>query len=64
MADSGDSLIVRISSEVSKPRDDRPFDGVLTLAFELSAMGSPAWDNGRYGGVSWEVSSEWGNVYG
>lgn len=43
-----DSLIVRISSEVTKPRDDRPFDGLFTIAMELTAMGSPAWDNGRY----------------
>ncbi|KAI9927667.1 hypothetical protein ASPWEDRAFT_119483 [Aspergillus wentii DTO 134E9] len=41
------SLIVRISSEVTKPRDDRPFDGDFTIAMELTAMGSPAWDNGR-----------------
>ncbi|KAF4240152.1 hypothetical protein CNMCM6457_007928 [Aspergillus fumigatiaffinis] len=43
------SLIVRISSEVTKPRDDRPFDGIFTIALELTAMGSPAWDNGRQG---------------
>ena len=42
------SLIVRISAEVSKPRDDRLFDGLFTIALELTAMGSPAWDNGRY----------------
>ena len=40
-------LIVRISSEVTKPHDDRPFDGTFTIALELTAMGSPAWDNGR-----------------
>lgn len=42
------SLIVRISAEVTKPRDDRLFDGLFTIALELTAMGSPAWDNGRY----------------
>ena len=42
------SLNVRISAEVSKPRDDRLFDGLFTIALELTAMGSPAWDNGRY----------------
>ncbi|KAF5865134.1 hypothetical protein ETB97_005038 [Aspergillus alliaceus] len=43
------SLVVRISSEVTKPHDDRPFDGVFTIAMELTAMGSPAWENGRQG---------------
>jgi exosome complex component RRP45 len=43
------SLIVRISAEVSKPHDDRPFDGIFNIAMELTAMGSPAWENGRYG---------------
>lgn len=42
------SLIVRISSEVTKPRDDRPFDGPFTIAMELTSMGSPAWSDGRY----------------
>jgi exosome complex component RRP45 len=41
-------IIVRISSEVTKPRDDRPFDGLFNINLELSAMGSPAWENGRY----------------
>ncbi|KAJ5087893.1 exosome complex endonuclease 2/ribosomal RNA processing protein [Penicillium angulare] len=41
------SLVVRISAEVTKPRDDRPFDGLFNIAMELSAMGSPAWENGR-----------------
>lgn len=42
------SIVVRISAEVTKPRDDRPFDGIFTIAMELTAMGSPAWENGRY----------------
>lgn len=42
------SLIVRISAEVGKPHDDRPFDGIFNIAMELTAMGSPAWENGRY----------------
>ena len=41
-------IIVRISAEVTKPRDDRPFDGLFNINLELSAMGSPAWENGRY----------------
>lgn len=41
------SLIVRISAEVTKPREDRPFDGLFQINLELSAMGSPAWENGR-----------------
>ncbi|KAJ5387199.1 Exoribonuclease phosphorolytic domain 1 [Penicillium cosmopolitanum] len=41
------SLVVRISAEVTKPRDDRPFDGLFQINLELSAMGSPAWENGR-----------------
>ncbi|KAL2813973.1 ribosomal protein S5 domain 2-type protein [Aspergillus granulosus] len=43
------SLIVRISAEVAKPHDDRPFDGIFSIAMELTAMGSPAWENGRQG---------------
>lgn len=42
------SLVVRTSAEVTKPRDDRPFDGLFNINLELSAMGSPAWENGRY----------------
>ncbi|EPS29421.1 hypothetical protein PDE_04370 [Penicillium oxalicum 114-2] len=41
------SIIARISAEVTKPRDDRPFDGLFNINLELSAMGSPAWENGR-----------------
>ncbi|KAJ5103118.1 Exoribonuclease phosphorolytic domain 1 [Penicillium argentinense] len=41
------SLVVRISAEVTQPRDDRPFDGLFQINLELSAMGSPAWENGR-----------------
>ncbi|KXG54579.1 Exoribonuclease, phosphorolytic domain 1 [Penicillium griseofulvum] len=40
-------IIVRISAEVTKPREDRPFDGLFNINLELSAMGSPAWENGR-----------------
>ncbi|KAI9369601.1 ribosomal protein S5 domain 2-type protein [Aspergillus egyptiacus] len=51
------SLTVRISSEVAKPHDDRPFDGVFTIAMELTAMGSPAWDNGRQGDLETYVTN-------
>ncbi|KAE8352238.1 ribosomal protein S5 domain 2-type protein [Aspergillus coremiiformis] len=51
------SLIVRISSEVTKPHDDRPFDGIFTIALELTAMGSPAWENGRQGDLESYVSN-------
>lgn len=42
------SVVVRIFAETAKPRDDRPCDGIFTIALELTAMGSPAWENGRY----------------
>lgn len=48
MLTAGGSIVVRISAEVTKPRDDRPFDGLFNINLELSAMGSPAWENGRY----------------
>ncbi|KAJ5171881.1 Exoribonuclease phosphorolytic domain 1 [Penicillium capsulatum] len=41
------SIVVRISAEVTKPQDERPFDGLFNIVLELSAMGSPAWENGR-----------------
>jgi hypothetical protein len=42
------SLIVRISAEVTKPREERPLDGLFNINMELTSMGSPAWENGRY----------------
>ncbi|OKL61614.1 hypothetical protein UA08_03615 [Talaromyces atroroseus] len=41
------SLVVRISAEVTKPRDDRQSDGTFSIAMELTSMGSPAWENLR-----------------
>ncbi|KAJ5143624.1 Exoribonuclease phosphorolytic domain 1 [Penicillium bovifimosum] len=41
------SIIVRISAEITKPFEDRPFDGSFNINMELSNMGSPAWENGR-----------------
>lgn len=50
------SIVVRISAEVTKPRDDRPFDGLFNINLELTAMGSPAWENGRYAPeLSWSL---------
>ncbi|KAB8079056.1 ribosomal protein S5 domain 2-type protein [Aspergillus leporis] len=51
------SLVVRISSEVTKPHDDRPFDGVFAITLELTAMGSPAWENGRQGDLETYVTN-------
>ncbi|PYI16802.1 ribosomal protein S5 domain 2-like protein [Aspergillus violaceofuscus CBS 115571] len=51
------SLVARISAEVTKPHDDRPFDGLFTIAMELTAMGSPAWDNGRQGDLETYVTN-------
>ncbi|RDW90543.1 exosome non-catalytic core subunit RRP45 [Aspergillus mulundensis] len=51
------SLIVRISAEVAKPHDDRPFDGIFNIAMELTAMGSPAWENGRQGDLETYVTN-------
>ncbi|KAL5003379.1 ribosomal protein S5 domain 2-type protein [Aspergillus recurvatus] len=51
------SLIVRISAEVAKPHDDRPFDGIFNIAMELTAMGSPAWENGRQGDLEAYVTN-------
>lgn len=48
VTDCPSSLIVRISAEVTKPREERPFDGLFNINMELSSMGSPAWENGRY----------------
>ncbi|KAJ5542521.1 Exoribonuclease phosphorolytic domain 1 [Penicillium sp. DV-2018c] len=41
------SIIVRISAEIAKPHEDRPFDGTFNINMELTNMGSPAWENGR-----------------
>ncbi|KAL4742260.1 ribosomal protein S5 domain 2-type protein [Aspergillus similis] len=51
------SLVVRISAEVAKPHDDRPFDGIFNIAMELTAMSSPAWENGRQGDLEAYVTN-------
>ncbi|EED21927.1 exosome complex endonuclease 2/ribosomal RNA processing protein, putative [Talaromyces stipitatus ATCC 10500] len=50
------SLVVRISAEVSRPRDDRQSDGTFLIAMELTAMGSPAWENLRQNELETYVS--------
>ena len=39
---------VQISAEVTKPLEDRKFDGIFTITTELSPIGSPAFEVGRY----------------
>jgi exosome complex component RRP45 len=39
---------VQISAEVTKPLGDRKFDGIFTIATELSPLASPAFEVGRY----------------
>ena len=41
------SVVARISAEVTRPYADRPFNGVFTIATELSPMASPAFEVGR-----------------
>ncbi|KAL1977453.1 hypothetical protein VTN31DRAFT_312 [Thermomyces dupontii] len=50
------SLVVRISAEVRKPRDDRPSDGIFQIIIELTAMASPAWENLRSNDLEMYVS--------
>lgn len=39
---------VQISSEVTKPLEDRRFDGIFTIITELSPIASPAYEVGRW----------------
>jgi exosome complex component RRP45 len=43
----GTRVLVNISAEVTKPFPDRQFDGIFTIATELSPMASPAFEPGR-----------------
>jgi exosome complex component RRP45 len=38
---------VQVSSEVTKPLEDRKFDGIFTIVTELSPIASPAYEIGR-----------------
>ena len=39
---------VQISADVTKPLEDRKFEGIFTIATELSPIASPAFEVGRY----------------
>ena len=39
---------VQISAEVTKPLEERKFEGVFTIVTELSPIASPAFEVGRY----------------
>ena len=41
-------VLAKISCEVVTPFPDRKFDGVFTITTELSPLGSPAFEVGRY----------------
>ena len=41
-------VFVQVSAEVTKPLDDRKFDGVFNTVTELSPIASPAFEVGRY----------------
>ena len=43
------SVLVRISSDITKPRKGRESEGVFSIVSELNNMASPAVENGRYG---------------
>ncbi|KAF5092236.1 hypothetical protein D0Z03_002964 [Geotrichum reessii] len=43
----GTRLVVVISAEVTKPLDDRPFEGQFLITTDISAMASPLFDNYR-----------------
>jgi exosome complex component RRP45 len=40
--------IATVSAEVTKPLEDRKFDGIFTITAELSPLASPAFEVGRY----------------
>ncbi|EDK37633.2 hypothetical protein PGUG_01731 [Meyerozyma guilliermondii ATCC 6260] len=40
-------LAVRVSAEIAKPYDDRPFEGIFTINTEISPMASPQFENGK-----------------
>lgn len=42
------SVLVRVSSEITKPRQGREFEGIYNISLELTNMASPAIENGRY----------------
>ncbi|KIW10802.1 hypothetical protein PV08_10101 [Exophiala spinifera] len=40
-------VFVQVSAEVTKPQEERKFDGIFTITTELSPIASPAYENGR-----------------
>ncbi|PRT54287.1 Exosome complex component RRP45 [Wickerhamiella sorbophila] len=40
-------LVAQVSSQVAKPRDDRPFEGLFLITTDVSSMASPRFENGR-----------------
>lgn len=40
-------LAVRVSCEIGKPFEDRPFEGTFTINTEISSMASPMFENGK-----------------
>jgi exosome complex component RRP45 len=40
-------VFVQISAEVTKPLEERKFDGIFTISTELSPIASPAFEVGR-----------------
>lgn len=40
-------IFVQISCSVTKPSDERKFDGIFTITTELSPLASPAYEVGR-----------------
>ncbi|EWC44484.1 exosome complex component rrp45 [Drechslerella stenobrocha 248] len=40
-------VLARISAEVTKPRADRPFEGLFTISTEMGPMASPVFEAGR-----------------
>lgn len=43
----GTRVLVQVSAEVTKPLDDRKFDGVFNIVTELNPIASPAFEVGR-----------------
>jgi exosome complex component RRP45 len=40
-------VFVQISAQVTKPSDERKFDGIFTITTELSPLASPGYEVGR-----------------
>jgi exosome complex component RRP45 len=40
-------VFVQVSAQVTKPSEERKFDGIFTITTELSPLASPAYEVGR-----------------